>query len=94
MVELSDEAQQLLQRADEVLALLDSGEGPLHESLSSPLLNSEHDKTKSFRFPVPLVRAVENYAHDRRMHQKDVFSAALVEFLNRRGKEYVDNEIA
>ncbi len=94
MSELSQAAQKLLQRADEVLALLDSGQGPLFESLSSPLLRSEHDKVKGFRFPVPLVRAVENYAHDKRMSQKDVFSAALVEFLERRGKEYIENELA
>ena len=93
MLELTPRARELLDRADEVLLLLDSGQAGLHESLSSPLLKSEFDKNKGFRFPLPLVNAIEEFAHDKRMTQKDVFCAALVEFLMRRGKEYIEHEL-
>ncbi len=82
--DLTPEAQELLSRAQEVLRLLDGGTGAMADSLSSPLLRG-HLLIKSLRLPHPLVEAIESYAQDRRLTQKAVFEAALVDFLVRRG---------
>ena len=81
---LTPEAKELLQRAREVLALLNSGAGAMADSLSSPLLKG-HLLTKSLRLPHPLCEAIEGFASDKRLTQKAIFESALIEFLERRG---------
>lgn len=82
--DVPNKAQELLSRADEVLRLLDGGTGALADSLSSPLLRG-YPLVKSFRLPHRLCEAVESFAHHKRITQKAIFEAALVEFLARRG---------
>lgn len=84
--ELSPEARELLDRAAEVLRLLEyfNPNGGMAEALSSPLLRGP-EVVKSLRLPHPLVEEVERFARDRFISQKRVFECALVEFLARRG---------
>ena len=85
--------EELLERADEILNLLDGGNGSVAQLLSSPLLDSEYTKTKGHRLPLPLCEAVEQYADTYRLKQKEVMMAALVSFLQRHGKEVIDEVV-
>jgi hypothetical protein len=81
---LTEDAEMLLARAGEVLALLDSGKGAIADSLSSPLLKGPQ-LVKSLRLPLPLLQAVEDFARRFAIPQKQVFALALIELLDRRG---------
>ena len=85
--ELTPEARELLRRAGEVLQLLDGGPaGGLAETFASPLVRGRL-VVKSLRLPLPLVQAVERFAQQRQLTQKQLFTAALIEFLQRRGAD-------
>ena len=84
---LSSEAEELLRRAGQVLALLDSGTGAMANSLSSPLLKGVM-VVKSLRLPLPLVEAMEQFAKQKRLTQREVFEAALVDLMDRRGGSF------
>jgi len=86
--QLSDRQGELLNRADEILQLLDNTQScSLAETLSSPLLRDNGEtKHKAFRFPKLLVDEVEKFAQKTRLHQRQIFEAALVEFLRRHGE--------
>ena len=88
---MDERKEELMERADEVLNLLDGGNGSVAQLLSSPLLNSEYTKTKGHRLPAPLCAAMEQYAERYRLKQKEVMMAALVSFLQRHGKEVIDD---
>ena len=83
-VQLNAEAKQLLERASEVLKLLDIGYSAMAVSLSSPLLKG-YLVSKNLRLPHPLCEAVEEFARQNRLTQRAIFECALVDFLRSRG---------
>lgn len=87
MCSLSEDALTLLERADEVLTLLDNTNGgSIADALASPLLRSPGEgRSKGFRLPEPLIDEVEGFAGRTRLTQRQIIEAALVEFLRRHG---------